>query len=210
VGNVGLGNITLREAVAADRGAIEALSMLTMREHETRLPDNFLPRDAVHTKWLDYIFGPAVDERSVPFARLIVACLDDRVVGHLLLLFNFSNRGDHGRDLKCHVSDLSILPDLRGRGIGTLLMQRVQTVLREEQFTEVEAYVWRGNDASHKLFQNAAFVPAATLYTTRLGPPFPPTVQSTLRPAAPQSSWLLLGIMARIVAALAWAKWRPQ
>lgn len=208
MGDDGLKGLTLREAVAADRPAIERLSDLTMAEHVARLPDTFFPAEAVHKKWLDYLFQGTIDEKAVPFARLIVACLDDRVVGHVLLAFSFSDKGDHGRDLVCLVSEISVTPELRAKGIGSALMDRVQEVVREEQATRIEGYVWRGNEASHKLFQNAAFTAVATRYFTRLAPPVQNTAANPqTRPSAPQASWQWLVLIALIVAAMAWARW---
>ncbi len=208
MGDDNLKGLTLREAVAADRTAIEKLADLTRAEHVARLPDTFFPAESVHEKWLDYLFQGTIDEKAVPFARLIVACLDDRVVGHVLLAFGFSDNGDHGRDLVCHVSDISVTPDLRAKGIGTVLMDRVKEVIREEQATRIEGYVWRGNEASHKLFHNAAFTPIATRYSTRLAPPVPQSAANPeTRPSAPQASWQWLGLLALIVGALAWVRW---
>jgi GNAT superfamily N-acetyltransferase len=211
LGDQGLSDITFRDAIPSDREAIVALTTLTMQEHQARLPDQFLPREAPPTAWLNYLFSGQVDEKAVPFARLIVACLDDRVVGHVLLVFSFSNKSEDSRDLSCHINDISVVPDLRGKGIGTQLMRRVREVTGEEQATRVEGHVWRGNDASHKLFQGADFMPNATVYSQRLRPPMKLTgAGGATRPSHKQSSWLPLFILAVIVAAVAWAKWGAQ
>jgi ribosomal protein S18 acetylase RimI-like enzyme len=197
VGNTGLTDITLRDAVAADREAIVALTTLTMQEHQARLPDQFLPREKPPTAWIDYLSNGNIDEKVVPFARLIVACQAEKVVGHVLMVFGFEGKEPHGCDLTCNISDISVMPDLRGKGIGRLLMARAQRVMQEEQATFVQAYVWKGNDASHKLFQHAAFTPAATIYSTRLAAPIPPTAKADIRPSAPQGSWLCVACLYR-------------
>jgi ribosomal protein S18 acetylase RimI-like enzyme len=208
LGNGSLDGVTFRDAVPADREAIVALTTLTMQEHQARLPDWFLPREAPPTDWLDHLFNGIEDEKAVPFARLIVACLEERVIGHVLLLFAFSDRQGHGRDLSCHIDDISIAPDMRGQKVGTGLMQRAREVMQEEQATTVQGYVWRGNDASHKLFQTAQFSPDATVYSLRLRPPVPNVVTAEeSRPSHEQSSFLPFFVLAIIVAALAWAKW---
>ncbi|MGL4321426.1 MAG: GNAT family N-acetyltransferase, partial [Paracoccaceae bacterium] len=125
------------------------------------------------------------------------------------MLFNFDNKGPHGRDLVCHIADITVAPDLRSQGIGTALMQKATEVLHEEQATRVEGTVWRGNDASHKLFQDAEFVPESTSYARRLSAPMPVKAGDDRRPASGQSSSFWLIILAIIVAVLAWAEWGP-
>jgi ribosomal protein S18 acetylase RimI-like enzyme len=172
VGNHGLKNIILRDAVPADHDAVVAISTITQHEHEARLPDIFLP-GSDHT--MPDTFAAALSNlprvADAPFARLIVACQNDRVIGHVLLLFNQTATAPDLYDLRCHIHDLSVHPDFRARGIGSGLMAQALDVCREEGATDLQGYVWQGNSASMQLFTKAHFVPAATLFSKRLGPP---------------------------------------
>ncbi len=204
MGNGGLNNVILRDAIPADHDAIVAISTITQHEHEARLPDIFLPgsdHEMPDTFAAALANLPRIDD--APFARLIVACQNDHVIGHALMLFCQTATAPDLYDLQCHIHDLSVHPDFRGRGIGTALMAKALDVSREEGATDLQGYVWQGNAASKQLFAKAHFVPAATLFSKRLGAPLrrsTPLSARTDQAAAPSRDLLIiLGIVVAIL-----------
>ena len=174
MGAGGVSAFTFGEARPQDRDQIVAISEITLREHQDRSPDDFLPGapDGTEETFAAYFLdAPRLD--GVPFERLIVARDGDLIAGHVLMSFGFSRVDDHDADLNCHVVDLSIHPDYRRQGLGAKLLSLAQEACADEGATIIRGYVWQGNEASANLFEAAAFGPAARIYRRRLAPPRP-------------------------------------
>lgn len=83
-----------------------------------------------------------------PSATLIAAELDDRVVGFAVQWF----AADEGE-----LGDLAVLPELRGYGIGSELLDRCirEAVDRKVRFLYLE--VREGNPAAQRLYERSGF-----------------------------------------------------
>lgn len=175
MGPVGVSAFTFRDAIAADRDAVIAISAITLSEHQARSPDDFPPEgdDGTMQMFDAYLDSPRRDG-SEPFHRLIVACHLERVAGHVLMAFGNSAVGDRLQDMNCHIVDLSVHPDFRNQGIGAALLLQVQNTCRDEGVTVMRGYVWQGNAPSTALFSGAGFDPSATVFRQRLAPPCRP------------------------------------
>lgn len=83
-----------------------------------------------------------------PSVALLVAELDDRVAGYSVTWFT---------DDAAELGDIAVLPELRGRGIGSLLLRESITLAagRGARFLHLE--VRHGNEVARRLYEKAGF-----------------------------------------------------
>jgi len=83
-----------------------------------------------------------------PSVALLVAELDGRVAGYSVTWFT---------DDEAELGDIAVLPELRGRGIGSLLLRESITLAagRGARFLHLE--VRHGNEVARRLYEKAGF-----------------------------------------------------
>lgn len=86
--------------------------------------------------------------------RLWIFQIDRRIVGYMVLAFVFSFEYG-GRN--AFVDELYVVPQYRGRGIGSRALQFAESVAREEQLVALHLEVSRSNPSAHKLYLRAGF-----------------------------------------------------
>lgn len=91
--------------------------------------------------------------RGAEFSNALeqVVLYDGRAVGALLTART---------DGILHLVDIALLPDRRGQGVGTAVLQHVLTVADREQRT-VRALVYRTNPRAHALYRRLGFIDVA-------------------------------------------------
>jgi len=105
------------------------------------------------TPWSKAAFRHELD---VPFSRSFVAHADDdreQVAGYVVL-WRVSD--------EVHLLDLAVAPDLRGRGIGRLLAERVLDEARAFGARLVTLEVAEDNVAARRLYASLGFIAAST------------------------------------------------
>lgn len=164
--------LRFEEARAEDLPDIIAISAITHREHQERLPEAFPPGvgNEIDGLFRDH-FGRPRRGPAHPETRLIVCRDGDRTVGHVFLRVQDVDRQDDRHDIVGTVMDISILPGYRRRGIGTRLIEEARLAMRAIGATRIEAHVWQGNHASATTFVRQGFVPLYRLYMQRLSEP---------------------------------------
>jgi ribosomal protein S18 acetylase RimI-like enzyme len=107
---------------------------------------------------------------STPDAFVVVARRDGQPVGYALAQFH------HGPDDTWPTSDrigeiesLAVLPDERGAGLGTELLDVAEDELANRGATTVAIAVMVGNDAAQRFYESRGMVPT-TVRLLRLGP----------------------------------------
>ncbi len=83
-----------------------------------------------------------------PSAALLVAESEERVVGFSVLWF-IADEGELG--------DLAVLPELRGRGVGHLLLERSVREAAERKIRVLYLEVREGNADARRLYERAGF-----------------------------------------------------
>jgi ribosomal protein S18 acetylase RimI-like enzyme len=160
--------LTLRIAGADEVDSLRGLWLALHRHH--RATANLQPVVDDDTSWHRrrrfYI-----DRLSAESAFLVVARHRKEVAGYALVLI------EAGPDdtwplakLYAELYSLSVVPELRRKGIGTRLLDLVDEELERREIRDLRAAVMVGNDEAQRLYERRGFVPAeVVLY--RLGPP---------------------------------------
>lgn len=104
----------IRPAQAGDAAGISRVIIRALRETNAK---DYTP-DIIAR--VELSFSPAAVERLIDQREVFVAEMDNRVVGTASL---------DGQALRT----MFVLPDVQGRGIGRLLVQRIERVARERQ-----------------------------------------------------------------------------
>jgi GNAT superfamily N-acetyltransferase len=131
--------LNIRPARAADvaeiTNLIRELAVYEKLEHEVRATPEMLQQ---------HLFGPR------PVAEVLMAELDDAVVGFALFFTNFSTfRGLPG----LYLEDLFVRPEARGRGIGQALLRRVAQLAVERGCGRMEWAVLDWNTPSIEFYK---------------------------------------------------------
>ena len=162
-----MAEIRIIPAPLALKPRILDLSRATYAEHRARQPWAF-PENGFETTVVpnvDAAFrqgGRELQESPSAFA----AYLGDDFAGYVLLS-SWARPG--GLDMP-HVSieDIRVLPEMRGKGVGTALLSHVKALAEARDWDSLVATVWDGNTASQEMFEAAGFHVQARNY--RIGP----------------------------------------
>jgi ribosomal protein S18 acetylase RimI-like enzyme len=201
----------IRPARITDLEALIALTRNTYAEHALRQPDWFPPDALAPTEALlrQWLVPPA--EQPPGWSSVHLVCEEDGgIVGYVQAIFADPGEYAPGRVERFgQISDISLAPEARGRGIGKRLLAGALASLRDAGCTIVSAQVWAGNDASDALFRGTGFNVAHTELRLRLGPasplekvPEPTFWQGQLAAIRPYLPILLILVTAGILAFL--------
>lgn len=134
-------NITIRQAGPEDLDKVRELKRQLDEETADLVPAALRP--AVDDPEDDYWRG-AVDGTE---GFVLLAQAGSETVGMLLAEW----RG------ACLISDLIVLPDYRGKGLGTRLVREAGEVARKRGSSCLTLHVLRGNDRAEKLYRALGF-----------------------------------------------------
>jgi GNAT superfamily N-acetyltransferase len=138
--------LAIRPATPADAALIlDFVHRLAAYEHEL---SPVLATELVLATEADLLrhgFGPA------PKFRCLIAEWESKPAGFALFHYNFSTwRGQPG----LYLEDLFVFPEMRGKGIGKALLQRLAQVAVEEQCYGLRWMVLEGNDPAFKFYES--------------------------------------------------------
>ena len=147
------GAAALGTARPEDLEQLVALLGLLFEDEEEFAPDADKQRRALQA----IVSDPGV-------GRLFVAREGERIVAMANLLYTVST-AEGGR--AALFEDLVVLPERRGRGIGSALLRHVIDAARKEGLTRVTLLTDRGNKRAQALYRKMGFV-ASTMTAMRL------------------------------------------
>jgi ribosomal protein S18 acetylase RimI-like enzyme len=167
-----LTEIVFEPGHAADKDAFIALTRLTHQEHSQRLPDEFpVAEDTEIEKIIIGHFASSGLSKLTMFTRIIAAKDGPAVIGYAVIFFYPHQRSPDSYDVNAAIYDISLLADYRNRGIGKLLLEHCEKVMREAGATAARANVWRDNPASTALFRADGWGDVNTTFARRLAKP---------------------------------------
>lgn len=99
-------------------------------------------------------------------AFVLLGYEEQRAVGAAVCFVGFSTFAGKPN---VNIHDLAVLPDFRGRGIGTALMNEVERIARSRDCCKITLEVLDNNDGAKKLYRAQGFGPweAATLFVSK-------------------------------------------
>jgi ribosomal protein S18 acetylase RimI-like enzyme len=158
--------VTIRPATEADRDLVRVL----WEDFEQELGGPQYLRETWDEAWDDL-------SDTIRDGVALIAELDDRAVG-----FVFCVLGDRGRKT-AHITDLYVLPEHRGQGIGSALIAAVVEPAREAGLDHVSLEVTIRNSEARRLYERLGFVAVDLFMVSPLGA-LAERVESDTRPAS--------------------------
>lgn len=147
--------ITIAPTTQAQLTAVLAQARVTFEEHRKRYPKKF--PDATMVK-LEERHKDAVNlagDRPLSF----VAQIHGQPSGFVLL-----RPLENSNDKAGMIYDIGVFPEARRQGIGQALLHHAASTARSYDWDLLFATVWRGNEASHQLFNSVGFQPQKPLF----------------------------------------------
>ena len=140
--------LTIRPAEKADFAAIQRLEELEIQHHRQARPDYFKESREGYTRreFRDLLAQPC------PIAW--VAEWEGELAGLCFGQIGWTNENELCKSRKvAFIQDLATLPEFRGRGIGTALMERARKQAVAEGAQSLELCVWAFNQGAVALYQ---------------------------------------------------------
>lgn len=146
--------LSLRPAIPADVPLIRTL-IQGLAEYERLAAECVATEDGLRAS----LFGPSPD------AEVVLAFLDGAPAGFALFFHNYSTflarRG-------LYLEDLFVLPELRGKGVGTALLQHLARLAMERECGRFEWAVLDWNEPAIRFYESLGAVPMTDWTTYRL------------------------------------------
>lgn len=146
-----------------DADEIELVEPLwnVLREHHVALapmldsprPRNgsWMRRRAQYENWL-----------AEPDSFILVAQRGESLVGYAMVHLRSASPTWSSSERAAEIETLSVLPEMRGRGVGGALLQAVRERLEPLGLSELSLHVLAGNDDATRFYERQGFRPFAT------------------------------------------------
>lgn len=170
-----MSDVIIRPCVEDDIEALAEISRITYNEHATRNKNDF-PHDQENTSaaylWAS-VTEAAGDANSQALYTTLAAEVSSKIVGFVCFSIYPAAFGKERQLLIAYITDISIHPDHRGKGIGKKLMAEMKSFCEGLGVTNISAFIWQGNTASEALFKAAGFDEKGKSVDLRLAEPKP-------------------------------------
>ena len=135
--------MTIREYKQEDREAVEQCIFEFQKEEYQRLPHYWEPPEKATKPYVDYL----IKNLEKDSGKLFVAEMDGKVVG--IVAVSIDEEKSPCVALKKHgyISDIAVLKEYRGRGIGKELLKRAEEFTKESGFEFIHLDVTIDNPA---------------------------------------------------------------
>lgn len=101
-----------------------------------------------------------------PNALLLAAVAEGGVVGHLVGLYTPAS--EMWRGAQAELVSLYVVPGLRGRGVGSGLVERFTAWARERGATRAHVTAYAANEAAVRFYRRHGYAPLSTVLATDL------------------------------------------
>lgn len=103
------------------------------------------------------VYRRAMQEARRGKRMLLVAEVDDRVVGQIFIQFNYFRAELDDGVPSGYLHAFRVRPELRGQGIGTQLLRRAEVALRERNLDRAVVAVARDNQGALRLYKRLGY-----------------------------------------------------
>ncbi len=149
----------IRFARESDIPDIENLLVQVCNVHSNKRPDLF-KKDG--QKYNSEQIKKLISDKNTP----IITAFDEetqRVVGYAMCVMKKIENNTSLCDMKTlYLDDLCIDENLRGKGIGKKVFDKVVEFARNEGCYNITLNVWEGNDSAKKFYEKCGFKPQKT------------------------------------------------
>ncbi len=127
---------------------------VALQDHEHAFAPEAPTGEAIVEAYLAWMF-----ERCERYAgEILVARAEGRVVAFMTVLLHVPRQDpDDPADVHALISELSVLPAWRGRGIGTALIEAAEALARERRISQIRVTVDARNDGAQRLYARQGF-----------------------------------------------------
>jgi GNAT superfamily N-acetyltransferase len=102
--------------------------VISLQDFERELEPEWPPGGSMVDEYITFLFDGCAGSAG----RILVVESDGRVAGFVCVLTRVPPEGpDEPPEAYAYVSDLVVLPEYRGRGMGAALLERAETAARE-------------------------------------------------------------------------------
>jgi ribosomal protein S18 acetylase RimI-like enzyme len=145
---------SIREFADGDTAAIIALAR-QLQAHELQFFDRLLPAAAIGEAYVATLRADVAKARGV----ILVAEYDGRVAGYATLQLHESSEGERDEQFYTysHIGDLAVAEELRGRGIGRLLIAECERRARAAGQKWLRLGVLGGNAPARRFYRDLGF-----------------------------------------------------
>ena len=144
-------NIIIEKATIIYFDAVKELIDQSDNYHAENLPTIFQITD---DKKMIYTYYQGIMEKD----NLFIALLDDKVIGFITLYFKTTPSLTIFKPRMFSVIDnLFVIPEVRGKGIGEMLVSHVEKISREKGVDNIELNVYTFNENAIKLYDKLGY-----------------------------------------------------
>jgi len=143
----------IRKMAPSDIPALDRLVEATFLHHQLLLPEEFAPSAA----------PPDSGDWVSPDVICFVADSDGLIEGYLKAKAVDAGKNRLFRKKRVlMIDDLSVSPDARCEGTGTILLEAAETYAKEHGFAEVRLSVWAENSGAIRFYDKSGYRPLRT------------------------------------------------
>lgn len=144
--------VHIRLYTPADRPQIEAC-VVQLQDYEGRLDRYCPPGEQIAEAYVSDLLDKCARQRG----KIYVAEAEGKVIGFIGLVIEQENDVTTSLREFSYITDVVVLPEFRGQGIGATLMAKADAYARESGYSALAVNVLANNDAALSLYQKMGF-----------------------------------------------------
>lgn len=94
----------------------------------------------------------------------LLACLENKAVG-----FIWCHAIMRSGEKRLHVAQFAVLPQFRGRGIGTVLLREAEKYAKQDEYIALELFAAKSNDVAFNMYESYGFAVEKFLMCKKIG-----------------------------------------
>jgi ribosomal protein S18 acetylase RimI-like enzyme len=157
--------MTIRRFATSDLATVQGL-VAEMQDFERQVDPRLRPGNAIASDYTAAMLARCETEDGA----ILLADVESATIGFIAVVSAAPNDGlDQPPGTHALVTDLSVTPSFRRRGVGRELLKAAEQFARSRGAAELRIAVLDGNRAAHDLYESAGFVRYITVLAKGLG-----------------------------------------